>query len=248
MENQDRIFSQVSVETNTRCNLRCRTCPNKDHERPFAELSTPVFTRVLTELSRLGFAGLFAPHFYNEPLMDVRIIELLRLARMHLPQARIRLFSNFTLMTPETYRSLFALVNEFVVTVDEPVIKKAVEDLAARLTPYERTKILARSLEQVGVSNRAGMVEVAHERMHRPDKCPFALRHVDIDAYGDVHLCCNDYESKAVLGNVNSTSLQDIWYGDAYRDLRRGFARGEFPHSICKDCLWVFSSRGDTAT
>lgn len=245
MDNPNRLFSQVSIETNSRCNLRCRTCPNKDRERPFAELPTPVFMRVIHELARLGYAGVIAPHFYNEPLMDLRIIELMRLARANLPMARIRLFSNFTLMTPETYRSLYPYVNEFVVTVDEPAIRKAVEKLAAALTPPERAKILARSLEQIGMSNRAGLVDVVHEKMRRPENCMFALHHVDIDAFGDVHLCCNDYESKAVLGNVNTQSLQEIWYGQEYQSLRQAFAAGEYPHAICRDCLWVYNTRAD---
>jgi 2-deoxy-scyllo-inosamine dehydrogenase (SAM-dependent) len=167
----------------------------------------------------------------------------MRLARKALPSARMRMFSNFTLMTPETYRSLYPWVDSFIVTVDEPVIRKAVEALAAELPPDERNKILARSLNEVGLSNRAGLVDVRHEKMRRPHRCMFALDHVDIDASGDVHLCCNDYESRAVFGNVKSQSLTDIWFSDEYKRMRAEFAAGGFPHSICKDCYWVYVDR-----
>ncbi len=52
---------------------------------------------------------------------------------------------------------------------------------------------------------------------------------------GDVVACCYDLTSKLVLGNVLSESLEAIWNGAPYRELRRQIAERRFPEP-CVNC------------
>ncbi len=55
---------------------------------------------------------------------------------------------------------------------------------------------------------------------------------------GSVGLCgCRDFnsESDLIVGNINDSSLLDIWQLEKVKKLRESFYCGSFP-SICKKC------------
>lgn len=54
---------------------------------------------------------------------------------------------------------------------------------------------------------------------------------------GKVVPCCEDFDRKMVLGNVEVSSIEEIWNSNAMVNLRNKHVRGEF-HSIslCRGC------------
>lgn len=65
--------------------------------------------------------------------------------------------------------------------------------------------------------------------------CEYLWNEMRITWEGDVVLCCWDYESTIKLGNVNDSSLYDIWHNKKYNDLRKMHIEGNLP-SLCKSC------------
>lgn len=229
------LFQSLEVEISSPCNLRCETCPNRDNERPTMELPMGVIASMVDELEVIGFEGTFSPHFYNEPLMDSRLVDILRLVREKLPRVTINLFTNFTLMTTSLYRELHPVVDEFIVTVDEPVVLKKVERMSSELSDEEKSKLRVRSITDIGLSNRAGAIDMDSKDLVQPESCGF-VDYMVVDAAGDVHLCCNDYFGKAIYGNVKEQGLADIWFSDTFaRD--RELAR-KLKHPLCDGCYW----------
>jgi len=63
---------------------------------------------------------------------------------------------------------------------------------------------------------------------------------------GRVSLCCADFDGKIILGDLNTSSIRDIWNGEPYRDARRQHLESGGP-DICRACdlprkdspLWV---------
>jgi MoaA/NifB/PqqE/SkfB family radical SAM enzyme len=63
---------------------------------------------------------------------------------------------------------------------------------------------------------------------------------------GRVSLCCADFDGKIILGDLNSSSIQEIWNAEPYRDARRQHLESGGP-DICRACdlprkdspLWV---------
>lgn len=53
-----------------------------------------------------------------------------------------------------------------------------------------------------------------------------------INAHGEVLPCCNTHFS---MGNINDSSLSDIWYGDQYNDFRRQWTMGHY-YTSCRNC------------
>jgi len=232
-----KLFRTIEIEISSPCNLRCKTCPNGANSRPYGELPLSVIKDITLKLEDIEYTGVFSPHFYNEPLLDKRLIEILSFARAHLPRAKIFLFTNFTLMTVTLFRKLLPLVNRFIVTIDEPVIKKAVDSITKNLNQDELKMIHKRSiLTNNSFSNRAGAVSLNSCRMKRLTTCFFSKDYMTIDAFGDVHLCCNDYHGEAVYGNVLERNFLDIWFSPDYSTAREeGF---QSAHPLCEKCKW----------
>lgn len=230
------LFKHLEMEPRSGCNLRCATCPNHKHQRPAAELPFEVMEEIFVTLGFMGFEGRFAPHFYNEPLTDPRLPRILAAARRSMPRAAIELFTNCTLLTPERFRELAPHVDAVVASVDEPVIKKALDALAEGLTEAERGKLVVRHLHSFGLSNRCGAANAATDTMIKLPGCLFATDYMTIDAAGDVHLCCNDYFGRAVYGNVKERHFLDIWRDPAYVAARAEAAKAA--HPLCAACLW----------
>jgi MoaA/NifB/PqqE/SkfB family radical SAM enzyme len=63
---------------------------------------------------------------------------------------------------------------------------------------------------------------------------------------GRVSLCCADFDGRTVLGDLNTSSIRDVWNNDAYRDVRRQHLEHGGPE-VCQSCdlprkdspLWI---------
>lgn len=77
--------------------------------------------------------------------------------------------------------------------------------------------------------------DVRHVPTPRPSSCTYMEETLTVRANGDVVACCYDLTSMGVLGNVLDASLEEIWRGPAYEDLRRRFEVGA-PIALCDGC------------
>jgi radical SAM protein with 4Fe4S-binding SPASM domain len=233
--NNHRLFKSIEIEISTRCNLRCPFCPVSKVERKPAELPLAIIEKIVNELSEIGYDGVFSPHFYNEPLLDARLDAILEMVKRVLPRVTTLLFTNFTLMTPERYRELLPHVDEFVVSVDEPVIQKSVDRVMPLLSEEERSKTRVRYLSEGAMSNRLGLVQ-KKELVCRRKTCRLGCDYFVVDAYGGVHLCCNDFEGRAVFGNVHNEGVMEIWNKKEFRNARKKALKAR--HHLCRNCFW----------
>ncbi len=67
--------------------------------------------------------------------------------------------------------------------------------------------------------------------------CPNLWEGMRVNWNGDVVLCCQDYEGKVILGNVNDQSIVDIWNNELiehYRESHKNLQLGNL--KICNDC------------
>lgn len=63
---------------------------------------------------------------------------------------------------------------------------------------------------------------------------------------GRVSLCCADFDGKTILGDLNSSSIREIWNAEPYRNARRQHLESGGP-DICRSCdlprkdspLWI---------
>ncbi|MEI7624495.1 MAG: SPASM domain-containing protein, partial [Actinomycetes bacterium] len=70
----------------------------------------------------------------------------------------------------------------------------------------------------------------------RENPCYFLWESMVVSWNGLVVPCCNDYDAKEVLGDVNHQTLKEIWNGEAYQRLRKNELGGCNDSSLCAGC------------
>jgi len=65
--------------------------------------------------------------------------------------------------------------------------------------------------------------------------CDHVINTVTIRANGDVVSCCYDLTSKLVTGNINESTIKDIWDGKKYSTIRSQI-KNNTPPKICEKC------------
>lgn len=133
-QKQDTIpmFQQVMLETINRCNGTCAFCPanREDERRPFKKMSESLIDKIIKELKKLNFKGNIYLNVNNEPFMDTRILSIAKKIKETLPQVKINLITNGTLLTKEK-------LLESASCIDNMVINNYSESY--RLTPHLKT-------------------------------------------------------------------------------------------------------------
>jgi 2-deoxy-scyllo-inosamine dehydrogenase (SAM-dependent) len=216
----------VEVEVNSRCNKRCVYCPvSIDPPNAQPRLMDPdLYDRLLDELARLDYRGRLSYHFYNEPLLHPRIVDIVRLTRRRLPAARQVLYSNGDLLSDELYARLTAEgVARFIVTSHD------------RKPVPERPDQVVLMPEDLVITNRGGALEALEEPLELPCFAPSTMLIVTVT--GDVLLCYEDYYRTQAFGNIRRAPLDEIWFSAPFEKIRRRLVRGDRTASpLCREC------------
>lgn len=93
---------EVSLETLSLCNAKCSFCPYPTLERKGTRMPDELIDSVIRQMAEFKRAFNFTPFHVNEPLLDKRLIPILRRVNDEVPKADIRIFTNGQALTPET--------------------------------------------------------------------------------------------------------------------------------------------------
>lgn len=123
-------------------------------------------------------------------------------------------------------------VNEFVITLHSKTIPSGIKELLD-----SELNVPIKCNEIGGLNNRGGLINVSPEaeRVRYPN-C-FRIESLNIDYAGNVVLCCNDYKSSIIFGNVGEEDLLHIWNNLKYKELRKRLQKQLYDLPICKKCV-----------
>jgi radical SAM protein with 4Fe4S-binding SPASM domain len=76
------------------------------------------------------------------------------------------------------------------------------------------------------------------KKIDKVDKCQKPWFYMSIMWDGNVVPCCYDYDNLYVLGNVNNSSLKEIWNGDSMKRLRIEFKTNNIQNPLCVECRY----------
>jgi radical SAM protein with 4Fe4S-binding SPASM domain len=249
----ERLFTTIEIETINRCNSTCTFCPvNKLSDvRPLAYMPDHIFTKIVDELSSMGYAGKISLHSNNEPLLDEKIVERVRYVKRSCPDAFVFIYTNGTRLSTELAWQLIEAgidlirVNNYS---DKLTLHKNIQTLVRDFEspPFAehaaKIKIVVRKLNEV-LSNRGGAApnktpDQSHSyRYYQSATCRYPFDQLIIRPDGKVSLCGNDSYGQVTLGDVNRQSISEIWYGEAFGRLRAELtANGRRNLPLCKTC------------
>jgi radical SAM protein with 4Fe4S-binding SPASM domain len=252
-QQQKSIFSAVEIETINRCNGKCSFCPvnSKLDKRPFAKMNKILFCNIIDELSDLKYSGFLGLYSNNEPYLDRDIVDKIAYSRLKCQHAFIYLYTNGTLLTWDKLKSsIDAGISHIAIDnySDEGLFHSNIVEIIQKLKEpnsckyREKVSISIRRENEI-LTNRGGIApnkspEIFKDyNLYLNAGCLLPFRQFVIRPSGEVSLCCQDALGQMTLGDVNKNSLNDIWFGDQYKNVRNILMNiGRRGVSICKIC------------
>lgn len=229
----------IAIETIGECNRDCAYCPVSLVDKRKGRMSKETFESIVLQMKELDYQGEIYLHFYNEPLLDKRIIGFLKFIRQHRKDNMLKFFTNGDPLTVQKARDIIdAGVTTLAVSMHDAETEEKANKIAAQLSPEMRAKFETNryyDLENHVYTNRAGSIKSESFEVRRAayvegcDKTEFI-----IDYMGNVHPCSEDIGQGYVLGNANDTSLLEIWENS--RSRFRDHFTGNFC-AVCRQCV-----------
>lgn len=248
-----RLFDILVLETTGACNRTCASCHRQtlrsgDGSLPLLrtvetkigkgpQMPRDLFERLINESSALGFEGRLWMQYYSEPLLDDRFLGLAEYARSRLPGALITTTTNADLMTAEIAAGLNEVMHHLQISLYMPPKKQAERERQLRewlpkptLAFTDGAHALARGVDHEAMESAVAAVI---------DTPCFRERQYFAVAYnGDVCHCCFDANAEFGLGNVHDSTIRELWFGDAYREVVAALSRpgGRHAYKPCREC------------
>ena len=219
---EKKVFTVVELEINPRCNQNCRYCPVSKIPRNSHVMHWELFTKIIDELSEIGFAGRLSLTRFSEPLLIKNLGKYVGYIKQKLPSSYLKMYTNGVLLDKDKYQWLKKIgVDSFVVTYH----------------PFPKGSLL---------NNRGGLVDDVLTDVHKNGICPyynkFSHHQLEIDPEGNVLLCCIQYDKNygPVFGNLRDENIVDIWNKPSFKQVRKNISLGVFDFDICKKCGWGY--------
>lgn len=239
------MFERACFESDTGCNFnRCWYCPQSIDPKGNDVMSDEVYQTMVEQLSKIGwqgFRGMFAPVFFGEPTMlGSKLVDMMDFARQRLPHAKIHIFTNGILLTPQLYTDLVRVgVDKIIVTRHQGASTRNIERLRAQASPQQLKRIVwdRNSDEITKLWNRGGSVTIPADRVLHLERCPMAAEQLTVDQKGNVLFCCNDYYARNQHGNIMERDIKTIWEDREFTKLRNGVRRGIYALALCRKCM-----------
>lgn len=247
-EGRDELFSIVEVEINHACNRRCSYCPVSVAKRKTTgEIDPKIYKKLLAELRDLDFRGRLSFHFYNEPLLHSDLEGVVAKARSFLPQARLELYTNGTLLGREKlFRLRDAGIDLFIVTRHEGEDPHPFTSVWDALDAAARRFVKFQAISEVRLTNRGGLLPHLGSEGLRFSPCFIPSMCVTVTVSGRVLACFEDFNEQLDMGDLRTKSLMEIWNSATYSNFRESLRKGlRHLHDPCKTCNRVESLRPD---
>jgi radical SAM protein with 4Fe4S-binding SPASM domain len=205
-------------------------------------MTREMFENIVAQLEEINYSGRFTTFSNNEPLLDDRIIEFNQYARKHLPNARMHMYTNGTLMTLAKFKALTEVLDELIIDNYQQELKliKPCQEIQEYCKEHpeltSKVTIVLRKPDEI-LTSRGGTAPNRKELVeYGKDRCSLPFKQMVVRPTGQVSLCCNDAVGKYTLGDLNKEGLLDIWYGPHFEMVRRCLYEGRENWGNCKYC------------
>lgn len=97
---------EVSIETLAMCNAACEFCTYPNLARIGTKMPDELINRLIDEMATWDAPFMFSPFKVNEPLLDVRLFDILEQFNERVPKGFVRLFTNGSALGTANIRKL----------------------------------------------------------------------------------------------------------------------------------------------
>ncbi len=229
-------------------------------------MSDELLSRLVMEMSLFEKPFMFSPFKVSEPLLDKRLFPLLETMNEHVPQARIRIFTNGSALTWDNAEKLswvdnmdlFISVNSHQKEVYEPLMGLSFERMLKHVDQLHESdfphpvKVLRVGADPefrefcedrwphfdcLQIKKDGWLGYTEADNSEIPDKPCARWFELSILSTGIVSQCCMDGEAKFPIGDVNTQSLLEVYNSPIWRDRRERMISRREVHP-CDTCTY----------
>jgi 2-deoxy-scyllo-inosamine dehydrogenase (SAM-dependent) len=240
--------TNIAFELSNTCQLSChhKRCPlSLEMVSPFrvanpVHLPAGVVRETLQVLGNYSYSEEISFHQYNEPLIDPRLFEFVREAKIECPGSKIVILTNGLNLSEQLAIELkqAGVTNLYVTRYgsdkDRIAIKEYAQSTIAPIFGDENCNVLP--WEQL--DGRITLYDGKYANLS--EKCYAPLVTITITRDADVGLCCYDWKRTVSFGNLKERTLEDILNSgkmqEAYESLKSG-NRQIF--DVCRRCQYA---------
>ena len=233
------------------CTRKCRFCPRSDssvypNQKLFMSKNT--ILNIANKCLEDGFEGDFHFSGFGESFTHPEFFELTSIFRDKVPNNFILVTTNGDLLNEKIINNVIKRnFNKVVVSCYDGeeskhkfirlFEKNAFFNYDIRELWFKPNEDVTSLISRNGFNNRAGSVNVELSNDHKSSQCFLPFYKLVIDWNGEVLLCCNDWKrAHKGFGNINKTSLKDIWYGEEFNKVRLNLIEGNRIGPACINC------------
>ena len=240
------IPSWIDLNPTELCNRKCIFCPRVDEDEypnQALHISLETVKGLRDNLTQIGFEGVVALSGYGEPLLHPRFVELVQ--ALSSDKWRVELVTNGDRLTTKMAGELVSVgLNYFVVSMyDGPEqvehFNSVIKEANISSNQYVlRDRWHDESLSYgVKLTNRTGNVTSGIQQpINLKKPCYYPSYSLSIDWNGDVLLCVQDWDKKVKFGNINTQTLEEIWYSKYFQRVRHNLIDGKRNSAPCSNC------------
>lgn len=229
-------FNAIQIQTIQGCNLLCSFCPNSYLPQTMKLMDENLYFKIIDQLKEIDYGGRVSPYLMNEPLLDKRLVKLVKYTREQLPKAELTVTTNGLLATKDNLKDLLnAGIDKILVSCYTKKIHDKIREFNISKDKVSLTLFYKQDSITQGFYNRGGNIKIDR----KPTKycCPRPFIQMYIVNTGEAVLCCSDYKREVILGDLNSENIIDIWQNKKYQKYRDKLKNNK-KHELllCKDC------------
>lgn len=235
----------IHVETRSKCNGLCSFCQASATTDKREDIYMPdeLIDNIIGQLSKQDYYNRLSIYNNNEPFLDDRIFDIVRLARDKLPKAYLELKSNGKILTTDKIINIFnsgldmLYINAYSKSGElDPNIQRIKDELKTirRFKGhleggeyYRRIMIIARSFDDVLGSRAGSSPNKQYDAGPLKKACFRPFEMMTISPKGDVSVCSEDFHYSILMGNIKQQSLSEIWESEKFMGMREKLIKGD---------------------
>ena len=260
------LFERLIIESQSNCNRSCWFCPRTyDKSGKYLDdqglsvlkqMPTDKILNILDQAQALQFRGKVGFHHFSEPLLDKRNPMLAQEAKARGLLPYLHTNGDVLRLNDELCDEIKQIYGVIVVGLYDYCSNEELEDAKsywhARLAGVNLAFSMigvtgSRSADSMGVPKALVPTD---KRMSIPDvtydnaPCHRPLIRMIIQYDGEMCNCCEDTYGSFQLGNVYTSSIEELWYSQRHHGLTEELMRGERGrHELCRNCPMSPSGR-----
>lgn len=230
------VFGNIGIETQSSCNRQCKNCPVAYYPRKMVKMPESMFKSIIDQLAEKNYKGEISLHWYNEPLLDRRLPQLIHYAHCKCPESYIYFASNGDLLDMETFKAVIgAGLRRIEIAEYGEGLSYDLREFLNSLDEVEKKFLHIFKLNNF--YNRAGALEELRIQKSLTLRCARPEFQMIVNAEGKVVLCCNDYFGKEIMGDVAKENIFDIWRKSRFKQIRAELRKGNRKNiDLCSQC------------